>query len=145
MSIKITDQDNKIYDIEVISFSDGCYNVKVPDVEPKVISVFIENAIKDLHLLDLVISAYNEMGFNKFKHLFIPYLPNARADRVFNKGNAFPLGITLNGSWLQSFNSISVYDLHSEVSEDLLPNNVAVVSQQTLVKNHCRVFYEGYF
>lgn len=135
--ITIIDEENKIHNIEVIKFSDGCYNVKVPNVKPVTVSVRVDDAIIDMHLLDLVVNAYNEMHV-KLNNLFLPYLPNARADRIFETGNSFPLKITTNANnWVKSFNTINVYDLHSSVSNYFLPECLVNTPQHVLVKDNC--------
>lgn len=140
--ITVIDENNKTHEIQVVRFSDGCYTVKVPSVKPVTVSVKIDDAIIDMHLLDLVVSAYSEMQV-ELNNLFLPYLPNARADRVFETGNPFPLKVTAHiNSWAKRFKSIHVYDLHSDASNYFLPVGVVNTPQNVLVKNYCHTNFD---
>lgn len=105
MTVKLI-VDNVEVPIKVVKFSDGGSNVKLQ--VPEYLIKYPPNAYYSITIdpstpadsyvweLALVHSAVDEMwGWNNFKKtiLNLPYLPHARADRVFEAGNAFPLKI----------------------------------------------------
>ena len=114
--ITLKGKSNAIYKPEFIEFSDGSINVQLPEIEEYISSVnwFLEDSAKDAIKLVLVLDAMSWMGVTGGTTLHLPYLPEARADRVFKKGNAHPLENTI--CWLSSlgFNEVICYDVHSE-------------------------------
>lgn len=96
--------DNVEVPIKVIKFSDGSSNVKleIPEYLVKYppsayYSISVDPTTPaDAYMweISLVLSAvfntWPEVRWNS-SLLYLPYLPHARADRVFEKGNAFPL------------------------------------------------------
>jgi ribose-phosphate pyrophosphokinase len=65
--------------------------------------------------------ALRRMGF-KSVHLFIPYLPYARQDRVMNLGESLSLKVFTDMINTCKFDVVSVLDPHSDVSMALLNN-----------------------
>lgn len=68
-------------------------------------------------------------------HLFMPYIPYARQDRVCNEGEAFTLRVftdLINGC---GFSSVTVMDPHSDVAPALI-NNVKIVTVDQLILKH---------
>jgi ribose-phosphate pyrophosphokinase len=61
-------------------------------------------------------------------HLFCPYLPYARQDRVCDAGEAFSLKVFVNLLNSLNFQSVTIVDPHSDVTPALI-NNVKVISQ----------------
>lgn len=90
------------------------------------------NSFNDLGLLCLAVDALLRMGAKPNK-LIIPYFPAARQDRVMVKGE--PLSVKVYADIINSlnFNSVLVYDAHSEVTPALL-NNCEVISNHKFIK-----------
>lgn len=117
--------DNVVVPIKVIKFSDGGTNIKleVPqqlkDNPPSAYySIVVEPTTPVDNYLWEILQAVDaiEQTFGKgFKRelLYLPYLPHARADRVFEYGNGFPLQLFLEAvSWM--FDTIFLTDPHSD-------------------------------
>lgn len=116
--------DNVEVPVKFIRFSDGSSNVKLEipqkfkDVKPSAYySIVVEPttpADDYLWEIELVQNAiYISFGANfKRSYLMLPYLPHARADRVFEEGNAHPLNVFLNN--VQGFDDIHLTDPHSD-------------------------------
>lgn len=69
--------------------------------------------------------------------LNMPYIPNARQDRVKNKEDVFTLKYFAEViNWL-NFDSVKVLDPHSHVSEALI-NNIVVINPENYVNNAIR-------
>ena len=113
------------YRVDFITFSDGCENCKIPDLSnAQHISVVVHNVEdcnRDILRLALVRDAINrqtEMPVN----LYLGYLPQARADRVFEKGMAHPSHVFNNILNTMGWGTISINDPHSEASTVNLKN-----------------------
>jgi ribose-phosphate pyrophosphokinase len=103
MTIQLT-VDNINVPVKTIKFSDGSSNIQllIPDhLKQYPPSAYYSISVDPTTPVDaymweiaLVVSAilntWPEVGWNK-RLLHLPYLPHARADRVFEEGNAFPL------------------------------------------------------
>lgn len=123
MTVKLI-VDNVEVPIKVIKFSDGGSNIKleVPEYLVKYppsayysISVDPTTPV-DSYLWEilLAVSAIEETFGTKWNKelLYLPYLPHARADRVFEKGNAFPLKMFFEAINFM-FDEIFLVDPHS--------------------------------
>lgn len=69
------------------------------------------------------------------KHLIVPYFPYGRQDRVTSRGTAFSLKMMtclVNG---MGFNSVEIFDPHSDVTTALLENNSVVSQLDAIVCN----------
>lgn len=110
-----------------LNFSDSCFNVTVPEEVPSHIVWDLTNLAVDMYELSMIVNAYKVKGV-KIPTLVLAYVPNARADRVFVTGNAFPLQVTADFINNLGFTEVTVYDPHSQVSTELL-NNVVVKNQ----------------
>lgn len=77
---------------------------------------------QDVMELILVVDALRRLRPNVTIHLYIPYLPYARQDRVANRGEA--LGITVFAKLINDLHcdSVRILDCHSEVGVALLDN-----------------------
>lgn len=119
--------DNKEIPINIVEFSDGALTFKLNELpdKPKYISVNVDpktpiyRVREEVSLIVSCIENYYggylmELDFPVY--LNIPYLPYARADRVFEKGNPSPLFDFL--SWLnnQGFDEINICDVHNETT-----------------------------
>lgn len=132
--ITLTGKSNTIYKPDFIEFSDGSINVQLPEINEYISSVnwFLEDSAKDAVKLNLIMNAMSwAIGVKGGFTLFVPYLPEARADRIFKKGNAYPLESTLN--WLSTlgFEEVICYDVHSQVANILAEEyNLKLVNQE---------------
>ena len=86
--------------------------------QPVLITIRI-NSSDDLMRLLLVTDALREVGAGDV-HLFVPYLPYARQDRVVRPGEAFSLRVFADIVNAQGYASVSVFDVHSDVSPALI-------------------------
>ena len=112
--------NNEEVKIKWVMFSDGALTCKIIDMpkNPTQISVSVSTRtpVADIREeVDLVMSALNEQyaGTTADVTLMLPYLPYARADRVFEEGNPHPLAMFLN--WLSTYNFDKIYmeDVHN--------------------------------
>lgn len=108
-------------------FSDTCVNVLVPDEVPSHIVWTLTDLANDTLTLGLIVNAYAIKNVT-IPTLVLSYMPNARADRVFEEGNAFPLQVTCNFVNSLKFAEVLVLDPHSDVTIDFL-NNIKVTNQ----------------
>lgn len=121
-------------DYKNINFSDTCSNVIVDDkVVPTHIVWNLTDLAKDMYQLALIVNAYKKLGIT-IPTLVLGYIPNARADRVFVVGNAFPLQVTADFINSLKFTEVCVADPHSSVSLNLI-NNLTVKSQLSCFLN----------
>lgn len=124
MTIKLV-MDNVEVPIKHIKFSDGSSNVKLElpqqlkDHYPKAYySISVDpttpsdNYLWEINLVQNAVWETFKTDFNK-KILHLPYLPHARADRVFEKGNAHPLKVFLFHV-CERFDEIFLTDPHSD-------------------------------
>lgn len=90
------------------------------------------NRTDDLIRLLLCVDALKRMGAKEV-HLFMPYVPFARQDRVMIDGE--PLSIKVISDLINScgFSSVHVYDVHSDVAPALI-NNCIVETNHCFVK-----------
>jgi ribose-phosphate pyrophosphokinase len=88
-------------------------------------------SFNDLGLLCIAVDALRRMNV-KTINAFIPYFPAARQDRVMIPGE--PLSVKVYADILNSlsFNKLSVFDPHSEVTPALL-NNCEVISNNIFI------------
>lgn len=131
--------------IEWITFSDGTETCKV--VAQYVtgahgkgnlpignhIQIKIEDCTRDIIRLGLVKDALNRLGIKDVK-LTLGYIPQARADRVFEKGNPLPIKVFTDILNSYGFSKVYIYDPHSDVTSALI-NNVEVVTQTNMLLN----------
>jgi ribose-phosphate pyrophosphokinase len=111
---------NQEVKIEWVQFSDGARTCKIIDLpeNPTNISISVNTrtSVSDIREeVNLVLSALHENyhGLESHVSLMLPYLPHARADRVFETGNAHPLSMFLE--WLKKcdFDKIFIDDIHN--------------------------------
>lgn len=135
---------NPIVNVEKFIFSGGEVHVKLHNVEPESSSATIVGNIKDANtLLEtlLIKNALDEMfGWHndpKRIDLFTPYLPYARQDRYCAPGEAFSLKVVAQLINSAKFNSVKVWDVHSDVALALI-DNIKNIEQHQLVHNVVR-------
>ncbi|AJF40798.1 ribose-phosphate pyrophosphokinase [Vibrio phage phi 3] len=128
--------------VKVINFSDGCRSV-VLDPQPGLhnfnqisyisVDFRIIDAHKDLVLLALIKEAIDAL-VRESNHspapvnVFLPYIPDARADRRFEQGGSHNLKVVASFINSMGFSKVTVLDPHSDVVEGLI-NNVSVLKQ----------------
>lgn len=124
--------------IEWLTFSDNTETctVKVLHKEDLInlnhIQVNIEAATRDLIRIGLVKDALDRLGCKNIT-LYLPYTPQARADRVFSEGSPLPIKVFCAILNSYGFDKITILDPHSDVTPALI-NNVEVQYQEDLLK-----------
>jgi len=111
-------------DFEAFTFSGGEPHIKIKSDLSEVNEVTITSRVRsfnDFGLILCTIDALKRMRIQKI-HLFVPYFPAARQDRVMVLGE--PLSVKVYTDILNSLKleSITVFDPHSEVTPALLDN-----------------------
>uniref|UniRef100_A0AB39AJL0 Ribose-phosphate pyrophosphokinase n=1 Tax=Vibrio phage P018-4 TaxID=3229728 RepID=A0AB39AJL0_9CAUD len=97
------------------------------------IQVKIEDGTRDLIRLGLVKDALDRLGVKGVK-LTLGYFPQARADRVFQKGQPLPSKVFAGILNSFGFSKVYIYDPHSDVTSALI-DNVEVITQTELLRN----------
>lgn len=106
-------------------------NIAYPSNE---VTIFARaNSSDDIMRILLTNDALVRMGY-KNNNLFIPYLPYARQDRVMVEGEPFSLKVFTDMLKSCNFETIFVFDPHSEISTTLLEKNIHVISNVDFVK-----------
>ena len=132
--IKVT-QGNIDCEVKSFVFSGGQVSISLPDKldykNPVQITAHIKSS-EDIIRLLMVNDAIKRHSTDIKVSLVMPYIPYARQDRVCNQGEA--LGIKVFCDLINScnFESVVVYDPHSDVAPALL-DNVIVVDIKALV------------
>jgi ribose-phosphate pyrophosphokinase len=85
----------------------------------------------DIMALLMEADAWRRLGAKEL-HLIMPYIPYARQDRVCNPGEALSVKVFADLINAQKFDTVEVWDPHSDVATALL-NNVFVREQQELL------------
>lgn len=122
MTVKLI-VDNVEVPIKVINFSDGSSSVKleVPEYLVKYppsayYSISVDPTTPaDAYMWEISLAqdaVCRTFGCFKKSILNLPYLPHARADRVFEKGNALPLEVFLDS--ILGFTEVMLTDPHSD-------------------------------
>ena len=90
------------------------------------------NSFNDLGLICITVDALKRMGVKEI-HLYIPYFPAARQDRVMIPGE--PLSVKVYAGIINALKlaSVTVFDPHSEVTPALL-NNCITISNHEFIK-----------
>ena len=127
-------KDNTIQ-FESFTFSGGEPHIKIHSDLSKISEVTITTRIQsfnDLGLLLIAVDALRRMDV-KTIHLFLPYMPAARQDRVMVSGEA--LSVKVYADVINSLNldSVTVFDPHSEVTAALL-NNCTVITNHVFIQ-----------
>ena len=120
---------------ESFTFSGGEPHIKIStDLRPNE-SVTITTRIKSFNDLGLLLIATDALRRLEVKSidLFMPYMPAARQDRVMIPGE--PLSVKVYADVINSLNfeSVTVFDPHSEVTPALL-NNCKVIYNHTFIE-----------
>ncbi|MFA5652458.1 MAG: ribose-phosphate diphosphokinase [Candidatus Paceibacterota bacterium] len=102
------------------------------DVEIKVRLTTSSDVIKLLMVVDALRRLNNKVKI----HLFMPYVPYARQDRVCNKGEALSIKVFCDLINSMNFETVRILDPHSDVAPSLL-NNCKVES----IENYLSVLF----
>ena len=137
--------DGYEYTPDVFTFPGGEVNVnflntnkglrKMPSVSRIVVEAKLRNSddVMALLLLSDALDVWLVHGGARVD-LVIPYPPYARQDRVCNKGEAHSLRVMCNLINQMDFNTVTVYDPHSIVTEALI-DNVIVKDQVDILES----------
>ena len=125
----------KLNNKEVVlgSFPDGSMLIKqeVPCLDKITLSWFYEN---DRELVALIyLTNHIKSQGNENIHLYMPYIPNARQDRVKTGEDVFTLKYFASVINSLDFKTVTVLDPHSNVSEALI-NNVRVQKPKSFIE-----------
>lgn len=126
---------------QVMRFSGGEIQVRIPYVgdsymgEPMLITMVARLMDSDAVMeLLLTTSAIREQVPHARIDLVMPYLPYARQDRVCEQGEALSLKVFAQLINAQNYNSVEVWDAHSDVGPALLDRCINI-GQEKLVHN----------
>jgi ribose-phosphate pyrophosphokinase len=91
------------------------------------------NSFQDVGLLCMAVDALRRMGVIHI-HLYIPYFPAARQDRVMIAGE--PLSVKVYADIINALHldSVTIYDAHSEVAPALLERCVNIANHDFIQK-----------
>ncbi len=121
-------------EVSIGSFPDGTMLIKqeAPEGEDVKISWFYENDRETVALIYLA----NHLKANRCEnmHLYMPYIPNARQDRVKSGEDVFTLKYFAGIINSLGFKTVTVLDPHSSVSEALI-NNIVIEKPQKLIED----------
>lgn len=121
---------------KAFTFSGGEPHIKIISVLENVEEVIITHRIQsfnDVGILLLATDALRNMGVRKL-HLVLPYFPAARQDRLMVTGEALSVKVYANLINNQNYDSVSIFDPHSEVTPALL-NNCKVIDNYEFIEN----------
>lgn len=148
--------DNREILIEWVEFSDGASTCKLDlgeNLSFKVMNITVSPRTPcDLVVtkLSLILNALHQLNCSTdMLKLHLPYLPYARADRVFEQGNPIPLHNFLHLVDVLGFDEVTCYDIHNKVVVDKivvegsLDFNLTEVDQVNCFQYACKR-YNGY-
>jgi len=119
---------------KTINFPDGTFKIDVEIPENAVPCTIIwtyENESEFIQLIYLT-EYLHERNYRKFG-LYMPYIPNARMDRVKNSTEVFTLKYFCKIINSLGFDFVSVLDPHSAVSESLI-DRIRIVSPEKYIR-----------
>ncbi len=113
----------RFYLPEVHKFPDGTFRINVPEImitdNSPVEVVWTYRDVSDLTLL-VYISEHLRENYSNPVSLYMPYIPDARMDRVHDKSEVFTLKYFCRIINFLGFSRVTVLDAHSPVSAALL-------------------------
>lgn len=127
--------NQKEIEFEYFTFAGGEPHIKIKSNLETVKDVNISHRIKsfnDMGLLFLSVNALRNLGIKKI-NLFLPYFPAARQDRLMIAGEALSVKVYTDLINSQNFNSVTIFDPHSEVTPALL-NNCTVIENYKFIE-----------
>ena len=125
---------NSIY-YNFFTFSGGEPHIKIISELENVTEVTITHRIQsfnDIGTLLLATNALKNMGIKKL-HVVLPYFPAARQDRLMVSGEPLSVKVYADIINTQNYESVTIFDPHSEVTPALL-NNCKVVDNHKFIK-----------
>lgn len=117
--------------VEINRFPDGTLLIKEPPYDISLISWYFENN-EELVTLIYIANHLRSHGVKKMQ-LYMPYIPNARQDRVKRPEDVFTLKYFCGVINSLGFEKVAVLDPHSSVSEALI-ENVCVDSPKRFIQ-----------
>ena len=130
--------------VEIGSFPDGTILMK-PILDPTDVDASIEWRYEDdrefLGLMYLV-NHVRRLGI-RYISLYMPYIPNARMDRVKGREDVFTLKYFAELLNSLHIDEVTVLDPHSSVSEALIDNMHVVTAKQYLIKTLVKLSAAG--
>ena len=122
--IKVNDTE-----IKVGHFPDGTQSIEFSDTQPydniNKVEWFYDSD-EEVFTLMCVVDMIRRISKNPRIKLWIPYLPNARMDRIKKPEQNFSLKVFANFINSLNFDKVVVYNVHSNVSEALIDNIVNI-------------------
>lgn len=121
---------------KAFTFSGGEPHIKIISALENIEEVIITHRIQsfnDVGMLLLATDALRNMGVRKL-HLVLPYFPAARQDRLMVSGEALSVKVYANVINSQNYDSVSIFDPHSEVTPALL-NNCKVIDNYKFIES----------
>jgi ribose-phosphate pyrophosphokinase len=93
-------------------------------------------------LLMKIVDALRRLGVGKI-HLKFPYFPDSRQDRVCNEGEAFGCKIYADLINNLNFESVTIFDPHSDVTPALIERVKVVKNHEFVYKAICKIKTEN--
>lgn len=114
MNMDVNEKD--IIKFESFTFKGGEPHIKIDeyDVDEVMITHQI-NSFNDMGLLQVAVDALKRINKNVKLHLFLPYFPAARQDRLMVDGEPFTSAVYVKELDRLGFEHIRSFDLHSDV------------------------------
>ena len=113
----------KLYYPEVHTYPDGTFRVNMPEIpvtdNQPIEVVWTYRKEQDLTLLVYITENLKE-NYKNPVNLYMPYVPNARMDRVKEKNEVFTLKYFCKVINFLEFDSVKILDVHSPVTSALL-------------------------
>ena len=126
-------------ELELNHFPDGTLHLAPTFVVGKVNNIIWKYENEEELIALIYIANYLKEHGGEENTLYMPYIPNARMDRVKNKEDVFTLKYFANIINSLGFKQVKVLDPHSSVSEALI-NNLSKIDLESLINDVlCRV------
>lgn len=122
--IKVNDTE-----IKVGHFPDGTQSIEFSDAQPYYSTNEVEwfyDSDEEVFTLMCVVDMIRRISKNSRIDLWIPYLPNARMDRIKEEKQNFSLKVFANFINSLNFDRVMTYNVHSNVSEALIDKVVNI-------------------
>ncbi|REH54603.1 ribose-phosphate pyrophosphokinase [Tenacibaculum gallaicum] len=123
-------------DYNFFTFSGGEPHIKIISKLENVTEVTITHRIlsfNDIGILLLATNALKNMGIKKL-HVVLPYFPAARQDRLMVSGEPLSVKVYADIINTQNFESVTIFDPHSEVTPALL-NNCRIIDNHKFIEH----------
>ena len=122
--IKVNDTE-----IKVGHFPDGTQSIEFSDDQPYYSTNEVEwfyDSDEEVFTLMCVVDMIRRISKNSIINLRVPYLPNARMDRIKKPEQNFSLKVFADFINSLNFDKVVVYNVHSNVSEALIDNIINI-------------------